>query len=61
VAQPLLPPRRHRNEPRFDLRTALYRLAGVDLTTVAGLAVLTVQAVLTETGVDMAPWRTSKE
>jgi len=56
VAQPLPPPRRphsrRRNEPRFDLRTELYRTAGVDLTTVDGLDVLTVQAVLTETGVD---------
>jgi len=64
VAQPVPPARRPHsrrgNEPRFDLRTALYRLAGVDLTTVDGLDVLTVQAVLTETGVDMTPWRTSK-
>lgn len=51
---------RRRNEPRFDLRTELYRLAGVDLTTVDGLDALTVQAVLTETGVDMTSWRTSK-
>ncbi len=35
-------------------------MAGVDLTTVDGLDVLTVQAVLSETGVDMQPWRTSK-
>ena len=35
-------------------------MAGVDLTTVDGLDVLTAQAVLTETGVDMQPWRTSK-
>ena len=54
------PHSRRRNEPRFDLRTALYRWAGVDLTTVNGLDVLTVQAVLTETGVDMSRWRTSK-
>jgi transposase len=53
-------PNRCRNEPRFDLRRELYRLAGVDLTTVDGLDVLTVQAVLSETGVDMTPWRTSK-
>lgn len=64
VAQPLPPPRRphsrRRNEPRFDLRGQLYRIAGVDLTTVDGLDGLTVQAVLSETGVDMTPWRTSK-
>lgn len=64
LTQPLPPPRRphsrRRNEPHYDLRTELYRMAGVDLTTVDGLDVLTVQAVLSETGVDMQPWRTSK-
>jgi transposase len=46
--------------PAFDLRRHLYRLAGVDLTRVDGLDILTVQDILTHTGVDMSPWRTSK-
>jgi transposase len=64
VAHPLPPSKRphsrRRNEPRYDLRTELYRIAGVDLTTVTSLDALTVQTVLSETGVDMSPWRTSK-
>jgi len=55
--------RRHipqRHEPAFDLRTELYHLAGVDLTTVNGLDVLTIQSVLTETGVDPTRWPTVK-
>ena len=64
VAQPLPAPKRphsrRRNEAHYDLRRALYRIAGVDLTTVDGLDALTVQAVLTERGVAMSPWRTSK-
>jgi len=64
AAHPLPPPKRphshRRNQPHYDLRTELYRIAGVDLTTVTGVDALTVQAVLSETGVDMSPWRTSK-
>ena len=55
--------RRHipqRHEPAFDLRNELYHLAGVDLTTVNGLDVLTIQSVLTETGVDPLRWPTVK-
>jgi transposase len=55
--------RRHipqRHEPAFDLRTELYHLAGVDLTTVKGLDILTIQSVLTETGVDMTRWPSVK-
>src|SRR5262245_1814018 len=44
----------------IDLRTARYRVAGVDLTVVDGLSALTVQMILSEIGVDMSPWRTSK-
>lgn len=49
-----------KNAVPFDLRTALYRVAGVDLTVVDGLSALTVQMILSEIGVDMSPWRTSK-
>jgi len=55
--------RRHipqRHEPAFDLRTELYHLAGVDLTTVKGLDILTIQSVLTEIGVDMTRWPSVK-
>jgi transposase len=48
-----------RNIP-FDLRSCLYRLAGVDLTQVDGLSAVSVQMILTETGVDMSKWPSCK-
>jgi len=48
------------NEPQFDLRGALFRMAGVDLTEVDGLEAYTVLKVLSETGVDMSRWPTIK-
>jgi hypothetical protein len=63
--KPLPPPKRKRskaskNTPDFDLRLYLYRWAGVDLTAIDGPDALTIQKVLTETGVDMSPWPTVK-
>ena len=61
-----LPPARQRqrpgkgNWPRFDLRSDLYKIAGVDLTQIDGVSVLTAQVVLSELGWDMSPWRTVK-
>lgn len=53
--------RRHRpNHPNFDLRTHLYRIAGVDLTTVSGIDVLLAQDILAEIGTDMSKWKTEK-
>jgi len=49
-----------KNSPDYDLRTALYRTAGVDLTAIDGLNVLSVQTILSEIGVDMTRWPTSK-
>jgi transposase len=44
----------------FDLRSCLYKIAGVDLTQVDGLSAVSVQTILTETGVDMGKWPSSK-
>jgi transposase len=41
-----------RNEPRFDARTELHRLCGVDLTQVPGVAVNTALVLFTELGPD---------
>jgi len=65
TAQPLPPPKRRRNtpqgnEPTFDVRSDLYQLAGVDLTQVDGLQVLTVQTILSEIGLDMHRWPTAQ-
>ncbi len=63
--KPLAPVKKNRrphkrNGPRFDLRTRLYEMAGVDLTAIDGCNVITIQNVLSETGVDMRPWKTSR-
>jgi transposase len=57
------PPRRgkpSKNEPAFDLHTALYRMVGVDLTQIDGLNVLTVQTILSEVGLDLNKWPSVK-
>ncbi len=46
-------PRSKRDVPTYDLRQHLYRTCGVELTAIDGLNVLTVQAFLAETGVDL--------
>jgi len=63
--KPLKPRKRKRNKPEknapdFNLRLYLYQWAGVDLTQIDGLNAVTIQKVLTETGVDMSPWPTVK-
>src|SRR5712691_9276642 len=63
AGQPLPPkPRRHKkaNEPRFDARTPLYRLAGVDLTTIEGIEEGTALVILAEIGTDMSRWPSVK-
>jgi transposase len=59
-----LPPKAHRhtktNEPRFDARTPLYRMAGVDLTTIEGIEENTALVILSEIGTDMHRWPSVK-
>lgn len=59
------PPTRKRkprkNQPHFDLAQALFRMTGgIDLTQVDGLDALTVQNILSETGIDMSRWPSVK-
>jgi transposase len=42
------------NEPAFDLRHELFRIAGVDLTDVPGISTNTAQTILTEVGPNVA-------
>jgi transposase len=61
--KPLPPPkkkRKRKNDPHFDLRTALYKTCGVDLTRLDGVDALTIQKVISEIGVDVSPWPTVK-
>ncbi len=52
--------KRRKNQSHFDLAPALYRLTGVDLTQINGIDELTIQKVLSETGIDMSKWPTEK-
>lgn len=60
-----LPPRnkgykRGTNDPRFDVRAALYYLTGVDLTAIEGISDVTALTVLSEIGTDMSRWASVK-
>ena len=45
---------RSRNAPKFDLRTQLFKMCGVDLTRIDSINVTTALAVISETGADMS-------
>ena len=46
------------NKPQFDLRTALFRMAGTDLTLMDSVDVMTAMTILSEVGWDMSKWKT---
>ena len=48
------------NAPRFDLRSHLYRMTGVDLTRIDGVDAFTALKVVSEIGTDMTRWPTAK-
>ena len=48
---------RQGNDPCFDLRSELYRVAGVDLTDIPGVSAATAQVILTEIGTDVSRFR----
>jgi transposase len=49
-----------KNEPKFDLRGALYTLLGADLSQIHGLGPYTVLRLVAECGDDMRKWPTAK-
>jgi len=49
-----------RNAPKFDVKTALFRLTGVDLTTINGFDVNTALRVIAEIGPDMSRFKSAK-
>ena len=51
---------RTRNAPKFDLRTRLFQMCGVDLTRIDGIDVTTALAVISETGTDMGRFASDK-
>jgi len=48
------------NEPRFDLRTPLHQLTGVDLSQIDGIGPYTALRLLSEIGTDMTRWPSDK-
>ena len=48
------------NEPRFDLRTPLHQLTGVDLSQIDGIGPYNALRLLSEIGTDMSRWPTAK-
>ena len=48
------------NAPRFDLRSHLYRMTGVDLTRIDGMDAYTALKVVSEIGTDMTKWPSAK-
>ena len=61
---PLPPPRSTKkpraNEPRFDVRSSLHHLTGVDLSQLDGIGPYNALRLLSEVGTDMTRWSTEK-
>ena len=51
------PYQRMGNDPSFNLRSELYRIAGVDLTDIPGVSAIAAQVILTEVGPDVSRFR----
>lgn len=49
-----------RNAPKFDLRTQLFKMCGVDLTRIDGINVTTALTVISEVGVEMSRFPSDK-
>ena len=47
------------NAPRFDVRTHLYQMTGVDLTRIDGVDAYTALKVISEIGTDMTKWEST--
>ena len=59
-----LPParrrQRHKNAPRFELRSPLHQLSGVDLTQIDAIGPYTALRLIAEIGTDMTRWPSEK-
>ncbi|MGQ5525638.1 transposase [Chitinimonas sp. PSY-7] len=60
-----LPKAKHRNklpsDPNFDVRSAMYQLAGTDLTQIHGIGPFLSLRLIAECGTDLSRWRTAKQ
>jgi transposase len=50
------PRKPRKNQPQFDLEAELQRICGVNLASLPGVDVMTIQTFIAELGTDMAPW-----
>lgn len=50
--------RKNANKPQFDLRKALFRMTGTDLTQIDGIDVMTATTVISEAAWGMSKWET---
>jgi transposase len=59
---PVRPPKHGRkpNHPRFDVRTALYYVVGIDLTEIEGIGALTALTIVSEIGAEVSKFATVK-
>jgi transposase len=57
---PLSARKRRKNQPHFDLRRELARIAGVDVCRIEGIDALTAQTLISECGTDMTPFPSEK-
>lgn len=64
VPEAPLPKARHRSrqpsDPNFDVRSAMYQLAGTDLTQIHGIGPFLALRLIGECGTDMTRWRSAK-
>ena len=51
---------KRRNQPKFDIREAAFRISGVDLTEIDGINESSMLSLIAEVGVDMSQWKTEK-
>src|SRR5437763_1208822 len=54
-------PKRRANSPRFDVRTALYYVVGLDLTEIEGISELTALTLISEIGPEVSRFATVKK
>jgi hypothetical protein len=59
--RPKARPKRRANSPRFDVRTALYHVVGLDLTEVEGVSDLTALTLISEIGPEVSRFATVKK
>lgn len=51
---------KRRNQPKFDIREAAFRISGVDLTQIDGINESSMLSLIAEVGIDMSRWNTEK-